>query len=530
MAAFDLQNQNLTHAFNLPSPYQADLAKIAQQQKMAELLQAQSLQPTERYSYKGIEAHTPATAGLAKILQAMGGAYLQKQGLEEQKALGERYRADQMADLTALGTAINAPAVPGFAAVPERQAGPAMASATGNAPTQAMDEEGNPVEMPYSAAKPAVPARQAGYIGPEMIAGMKTQEGANQVLALSLAQRQAQIEAERRANEPFNLTGEQTRFQPVPGGAPRVIASGVPKTPFAPLDVSKFTPESVQAATKPDGTVDRTLLRAIPERRTGDLGVYDEYAKQTIASGKVPMGIDQFLTNQKIAARPLAAVTYGSPVAATDAAGNPVFLQPGKAGNPPSVIQGFTPPAEKLRPIPATVNSAITANQTANNQLDRAIKLISGQDLPGMTGDVAATGFKGYLPGAILNRVDPQGVAARAEIADIGSLKLHDRSGAAVTASESPRLMPFIPTATDDKDTVLKKLQRLKLELSNETAAMKEIYSKDQGYKESPILNKPSVTEKITTRNEIIETATKTGKTVAEVTKDAIDKGYKVNP
>ena len=92
MAAFDLQNQNLTHAFNLPSPYQADLAKLAQQQKMAELLQAQSLQPTERYSYKGIEAHTPATAGLAKILQAMGGAYLQKQGLEEQKALGEDFR------------------------------------------------------------------------------------------------------------------------------------------------------------------------------------------------------------------------------------------------------------------------------------------------------------------------------------------------------------------------------------------------------------------------------------------------------
>ena len=494
MAASDFQNQNLTHAFNLPSPYQADLAKIAQQQKMAELLQAQSLQPTERYSYKGIEAHTPATAGLAKILQAMGGAYLQKQGLEESKALGERYRADQMADMTALGTAINAPAVPGSAAVPEMQARPAMASATGNAPTQAMDEEGNPVEMPYSAAKPAVPARQAGYIGPEMIAGMKTPEGANQVLALSLAQRQAQIEAERRANEPYTLAEGAGRYQPMPGGqTAKLIAGGMPKTPFAPLDVSKFTPESVQAAMKPDGTVDRTLLRAIPERRTGDLGVYDEYAKQTIASGKVPMSIDQFLTNQKIAARPLAAVTYGSPVAATDAAGNPVFLQPGKAGNPPSVIQGFTPPAEKLRPIPPTVNSAITANQTANNQLDRAIKLISGQDLPGMTGDVAATGFKGYLPNAILNRVDPQGVAARAEIADIGSLKLHDRSGAAVTASESPRLMPFIPLATDDKDTVLKKLGRLKLELSNETNAMRDIYSKEQGYRESPILNKPSV-------------------------------------
>ena len=224
--------QNATHAFNLPSPYQADLAKIAQQQKMAELLQAQSLQPTERYSYKGIEARTPATAGLAKVLQAMGGAYLQKQGLEEQKALGERYRADQMADLTALGTAINAPAVPGSAAVPEMQARPAMASATGNEPTQAMDEEGNPVEMPYSAAKPAVPARQAGYIGPEMIAGMKTREGANQVLALSLAQRQAQIEAERRANEPYTLAEGAARYQPMPGGAAKLIAGGPAEKPF----------------------------------------------------------------------------------------------------------------------------------------------------------------------------------------------------------------------------------------------------------------------------------------------------------
>lgn len=85
---------NETINFNLTSPYQAEMAKIAQQKKMAEMLQAQSFQPTEKFSYKGIEAHTPATAGLAKILQAMSGAYLQKQGLEEQKALGERYKTE----------------------------------------------------------------------------------------------------------------------------------------------------------------------------------------------------------------------------------------------------------------------------------------------------------------------------------------------------------------------------------------------------------------------------------------------------
>jgi hypothetical protein len=166
--------------FNLPSPYQADLAKIAQQQKMAELLQAQSLQPTERYSYKGIEAHTPATAGLAKILQAMGGAYLQKQGLEEQKALGERYRADQSADFTNLAKMLSAPAVAGSPAVPERLAEP---------PTIPTDDEGNP--MPGVSAAPAIPAvasRIKGQIDPEMIGQFKTPETQQMAMAQLLAQ------------------------------------------------------------------------------------------------------------------------------------------------------------------------------------------------------------------------------------------------------------------------------------------------------------------------------------------------------
>jgi hypothetical protein len=156
------------------------LAKIAQQQKMAELLQAQSLQPTERYSYKGIEARTPATAGLAKILQTMGGAYLQKQGLEEQKALGERYRADQSADFTSLAKMLSAPAVAGSAAVPERLAEPPMI------PT---DDEGNP--MPGVSAAPAIPAvasRIKGQIDPEMIGQFKTPETQQMAMAQLLAQ------------------------------------------------------------------------------------------------------------------------------------------------------------------------------------------------------------------------------------------------------------------------------------------------------------------------------------------------------
>jgi hypothetical protein len=62
------------------------------------------------------------------------------------------------------------------------------------------------------------------------------------------------------------------------------------------------------------------------------------------------------------------------------------------------------------------------------------------------------------VPNTILNRLDPQGTDTRAAVADLGSLVIHDRSGAAVTAAEMPRLAPFIPQATDDPETARKKL------------------------------------------------------------------------
>jgi cell pole-organizing protein PopZ len=106
---------NKSFAFNLPSPYQAELSSIADQLRMAQMLQAQSQQPTERFTYKGIEAHTPATAGLAKILQSLSGAYFQKEARDQEKALGEKYRQEEMDDITRYAEMAGKPAV---AAVP----------------------------------------------------------------------------------------------------------------------------------------------------------------------------------------------------------------------------------------------------------------------------------------------------------------------------------------------------------------------------------------------------------------------------
>ena len=114
--------------------------------------------------------------------------------------------------------------------------------------------------------------------------------------------------------------------------------------------------------------------------------------------------------------------------------------------------------ASSGKPLPISAAKGILENQTNLRRAQTALALVNGETVDGATGDTAATGLKGLLPNQVLNRIDPTGVNARAAIADLGSLVIHDRSGAAVTAAEFPRLAPFIPGATDDAKTVKKKL------------------------------------------------------------------------
>lgn len=145
------------------------------------------------------------------------------------------------------------------------------------------------------------------------------------------------------------------------------------------------------------------------------------------------------------------------------------------------------PLTKQMKDIPAPVNTALLANSQNLNKVQQAIDLLDGKNVGALKGDKEATGWKGYVPQSALNRLDAKGVDTRAMIADIGSLIIHDRSGAAVTAAESPRLMPFIPLATDDKVTARKKLVRFKQLYEQEQEAMQSVYSKDQGYRAPPL-------------------------------------------
>ena len=136
----------------------------------------------------------------------------------------------------------------------------------------------------------------------------------------------------------------------------------------------------------------------------------------------------------------------------------------------------------KEKPLPTPVAQKLLENQSNLYNVRKALALTQGHTVDDVEGDASATGYKGFLPNAVLQRVDPKGVGTRAEIANIGSMIIHDRSGVAVTAAETPRLMPFIPTATDDEGAIQTKLKRFVNEyerIQNET----KDYFTESGFK-----------------------------------------------
>lgn len=133
--------------------------------------------------------------------------------------------------------------------------------------------------------------------------------------------------------------------------------------------------------------------------------------------------------------------------------------------------------SNKNKDVPTQAQKAMLENDTNVRRAERALNLVTsatGKD---------ATGLKGYLPNQLLNRMDPAGVDARAAIADLGSLVIHDRSGAAVTAAEFPRLAPFIPTEKDDQATVEKKLNRFVEVYREEMHQLESTYSPENGFR-----------------------------------------------
>lgn len=113
--------------------------------------------------------------------------------------------------------------------------------------------------------------------------------------------------------------------------------------------------------------------------------------------------------------------------------------------------------ATQPKPSTAAVKNAKEANAGIAG-IDDALKSI--KDNPQALGLINALPFSE----TVRQYTDPEGIATRAKVANIGSLKIHDRSGAAVSAAEFPRLRPFIPQQSDSPEAAKKKLEDLKAE------------------------------------------------------------------
>jgi hypothetical protein len=147
---------------------------------------------------------------------------------------------------------------------------------------------------------------------------------------------------------------------------------------------------------------------------------------------------------------------------------------------------------EKLKPIPAHINTAISTNDMSIKRIQEALDLIKKNP--------DAVGLKNLLPGQALDRMDPKGVAARSAISDIGSLVIHDRSGSAVSVGEMQRL-GFIPTPTDRADNAKTKLEAMLKWAKLNQQGLSETYGEDQGYKSSPTLSGKSKAAPATVSN-----------------------------
>lgn len=121
------------------------------------------------------------------------------------------------------------------------------------------------------------------------------------------------------------------------------------------------------------------------------------------------------------------------------------------------------------RPVSATTQRALAANTAAMNKIDAAIKAI--EQNPGAIGLMA-----GSLPTLATDRMGafnkPADIQTRAMIGDIGSLVIHNRTGAAMSKSEWERLKAFIPKTTDTPAAAIERLKQLRTQIEDETGAL----------------------------------------------------------
>ena len=427
------------------SPYTVEQQAIDRRRRMAELLQQQAAAPLEMPSMPGVRSSP--FAGLAKLLQGYGAGQTLQNVDTEQKALGEKYQTERTNQFQNLVRLLSAPAQ--------------AAQFSETAPTEGQGT--------ITKVNETTPARPANYLPAEALSQFTHPE--IQQLAMSQALSQLAPKA------PIKLGPNETLYEPTTY-KPLITAPGADKNAIGLPNPSDFTPESLAAF-----SVSKNYADLLPKPKDttipADAQKYEYYVKQEKEAGRKPLSFKDF---ELLKVREGRAPGPVKEKLVYDAArGGTVNVDTGefKPVKQGGVDIGVKP--KDLRPVPTIINTAVTQNQAVLNKINRAETLL--QETPDATGII-----KSITPDILLNRVDKQGTSVRALLAELAATKVHDLSGAAVSASEFARLKPFLPQPSDDVDTLKTKLTGMKTELTDILDATSQIYNEEQGYKPLPSL------------------------------------------
>ena len=452
--------------------YNTRLAAIQRNEKLAQIMQQQAFQPIDIQSYNGIQAPISPLSGLAKVLQAYMGA--KGTGDEERIKLAQDAKAEAQQMLSSL----NPTASPGRAAVMGRPEVPAQA-ATSFKPMGA-DYEDNPnlqtapsgnVETPAVPYQPAVAPQAA--IPPSLGIPLDPEQKRQRLVQMMMSQNPyaspvAKLMYEdlhkqetgplaeyKYAKEQQGYTGTLQEFKQ----SMRPVSNTTVNMPHGAPFTVMYNGEQRLAQAGPNGQI--KIIEGVSPVPTKDTTPLNVHVGKNPNSGEIeqytltPNGPKWLGIQPQPPAANVVMTDKGPAVAHPDSTATLLTLDNEPIGKAP-------------KPVPENVLKALLTNSTSERQVDTALQLLGGKTVDGMKGDPSAIGpIQGRVPDTVLQKTNPNGVITRAAIADIGSMIIHDRSGAAVTISEMPRLIPFIPSITDSPDAAKAKLTRMKAELTN---------------------------------------------------------------
>jgi hypothetical protein len=361
---------NQYEQFNVANPYQLQQQELDRRQKMAEILQQQAFEPVQAGSYQGIQAPISPTQGLAKVLQMYLSNKTQEGLKQEQKALGEQYKADTSADIQRLIQGLQ-----GRSATPEVNQEPTARDFEDNpnlAPTfaQMMPDQQKAMTMP------AMPAKAMGVLDPSLIGEFKTPGMQQQAMNMYMSQ--------LAPKAPIVLKEGDVAFNPTTGAE---MFKANAKSPFSNVNPAQFTPASLKAFSEGGGKDFSVLVPAVSadttarlaqERLISDRAFNGLSANQkaTLANDAARLGISAadlyFNTGMKAG---------GVPNMAAPQQIAPSVTQPVPQANMQAPVPQVRPQPMAMQPVPTPVspNQALVTALSPKAQQELQVTQLKGQ-------------------------------------------------------------------------------------------------------------------------------------------------------